>query len=325
MLAQLLVTAGWVRSAEARTWKVPGDRASIQEAVDAAAADDEIRVGPGDHCGAVIDKPLRIRAAEGASDRQRPRIIGCADGPVLFDELRAGFYLPGEAPGAAGSRSEISGFVFDGRAVSDENLSPLAFGVFARFAHDVVVADNHFLGTVQAITNTAGDGWSIRRNHIEGLTLFDCRGERCGGGDGIVVQSASGQEAAEGGPENAFNRPEGTLILGNVVEGQAPEGFTRFKMAGILVLAADATLIFNNRLAIRAGVDDSQAPLAAGVLLDNQRGGSPEPLAPGTQFSGVILNNGLLSDYALLVEGEHGANSDGLLAAGNWGRVRPGR
>ena len=320
LLAAVSVAASLVMSSPvaARTWRVPADKPTIQAAVDAAAADDEIRVAPGDHCGATITKPLSLLGqADGAGPA---RIVGCQGGPTLSPGLRVGFMLPGEAPGAAASGTTISGFHFDGAGISSENLRPLAFGVFARFAHDVTVAGNEFQGTVQAITNTAGDGWSIRSNRIQGLTVFDCTGEHCGGGDGIVVQVASGTEAAAGGASNAFNRPEGTLILGNSIEGRAPPGFSAFAMAGILVLGGEATLIFNNRLEIKAGVEangESPTRLAAGVLLDDQHAASATPLDPGTKFTGVLLNNALGSDHALVVEGTGG---DGLMAAGNFGR-----
>jgi hypothetical protein len=87
------------------------------------------------------------------------------------------------------SGTHIRGFVFDGQGVSNANLAPLSFGVFARFANDVRVERNRFVGTVQAITNTGGDRWRITHNRIEQLTLFDCT-VRCSGGDGIIIALA---------------------------------------------------------------------------------------------------------------------------------------
>jgi len=92
----------------------------------------------------------------------------------ISTNLRVGFYLPGTQGTNPGERSSIRGFVFDGRDVANTNLEPLAFGVFARFASDVTVAQNRFDGTVQAITNTGGDRWRIQNNVVSHLTLLDC-------------------------------------------------------------------------------------------------------------------------------------------------------
>ena len=81
--------------------------------------------------------------------------------------------------GASGST--ITGFHFDGRGVADDNTDPLAFAVFARDAHGVIVDLNRIDGTIQGITNTRGDGWIIAGNVIHRLTLITR-----GGGDGIA-------------------------------------------------------------------------------------------------------------------------------------------
>src|SRR6185503_11832601 len=143
----------------------------------------------------------------------QPMIVGCEGGPAFTNGARMGFFLPGSSGTSAATGSQIHGFVFDGRGVSNANLQPIAFGVLARFAHDVLVVGNRFLGTVQAVTNTGGDRWFIWHNRIEGLTLFDCGG-LCTGGDGIVVQIARAPLAAPGGSAAAINRPEQNVIVG---------------------------------------------------------------------------------------------------------------
>ena len=148
--------------------RVPERYATIQEAVDAASPGDEISVAPGRYCGAVIDRTVTLDGHGEAT------IVGCSTGPELFGGLRAGFVLPGAAGDSQASGTRIQGFHFDGRGVNAGNLEPLAFGVFARFANDVQVTGNRFFGTVQAITNTAGDRWVVAHNDIHGLTLFDC-------------------------------------------------------------------------------------------------------------------------------------------------------
>src|SRR5262249_46752150 len=158
---------------------------------DAAAPGDRIVVRRGRYCGATLTKPVALIG------RGRPRIVGCDSSPIVTTGLRAGFFLPGAQGNNPASGSSIRGFVFDGRGISNKNLAPLSFGVFARFASDVTVTRNRFDGTVQAITNTGGDRWRIQDNRIRGLTLLDCAGH-CTGGDGIVIALARSL-AAPGG------------------------------------------------------------------------------------------------------------------------------
>jgi hypothetical protein len=292
----------------ARTLRVPEDHATIAAAIETAAPGDEIAVAPGRYCGASITKGLTLVGAPGAV------IIGCDDGPTLFRGLRVGFYFPGEA-GRGVTGISVRGFVFDGAGVSNQNLAPLAFGIYGRFAHDVEVVANTFQGTVQAITNTGGDGWSIRGNRIAGLGVFDCNGP-CGGGDGIVVQVATGPIAAEGGPADPRNRPERTLILGNVIEGTAPRGFARFPMAGIVMSSADANLIVANRISL---AQQESAVRAVGVLVTDICCGEETPRRPGARFTGIFLNDGSASDRPIVIESEGRAEAPGLFMAGNLG------
>ena len=69
--------------AQARTRRVPERYATIQAAVDAADAGDVIDVGPGRHCGATIDRPVRL------DGNGRAVIVGCAEGPALGSGVRA--------------------------------------------------------------------------------------------------------------------------------------------------------------------------------------------------------------------------------------------
>jgi nitrous oxidase accessory protein NosD len=292
---------------------VPGQFPTIQEAIDAANAGDEIDVRGGEYCGAVVDKPLTLIGHEKAT------IVGCATGPTLAGVARIGFFLPGSAGESPASGTRITGFDFDGRGVGSADLSPLAFGVVARFADNVTISQNSFFGTVQAVTNTGGDHWLVTRNRIEGLTLFDCTGALCGGGSGIVVQVADGSIAASGGPGDPVNRPEGNVIFGNEVRGTIPDGFAAFSMAGIFVLAADNTLVENNRV----GIPDNPNADAAGdgILVSNSCCGDPDPIVPGSRNTVVGFNDGLESEFAVVVEGTHGANTEGLVLFANAGRV----
>jgi len=312
LLLCAVVACGSATRAEAALRRVPEIYRTIQAAVDAAGPGDVVEVGPGSYCGATIDVRVDL-IGHGTA------IVGCDAGPILFGELRAGFYLPGAAGISGASGTHIEGFLFDGRGISDENLEPLALGVFARFANDVRVERNLFLGGVQAITNTAGDRWRISGNRIESLTLFDCAdGGLCAGGDGIVIQIARDDLAAPGGPGAEVNRPQGNIVVDNHVGGAIPDGFDEFSMSGIFVFAADNTLIARNRLAI----PDNPAADASGdgVLISNECCGEPA-LTPGARNTVVFENDGRGSQFAVVVEGTGGANTRGLFLRDDPGTV----
>ena len=299
-------------AAQARVRRVPERYRTIQAALDASSAGDVVDVAPGSYCGATVTTAVTLLG------HGRATIVGCPDGPTISDQLRAGFYLPGADGVSAASGTRIEGFAFDGRGIAADNLDPLALGVFARFADDVRVEDNVFLGTVQAITNTAGDGWFIARNRIEGLTLFDCTGALCAGGDGIVIQLAHDTIAAAGGPGAAVNRPEHNIIVGNRVSGAIPDGFADFSMAGIFVLAADDTAVERNEVSIP---DSPNADATGdGVLISNVCCGEPA-VSPGARRTLVLFNDGRDSQFGVVVEGSGGDNTGGLVLYGNSGPV----
>jgi hypothetical protein len=316
LLAAALLMA-WPLAASAKTWRVPRDYPTIQGAIDAASAGDEIEVGKGRHCGATLTKPLTLTASPGKHDRGDVTIMGCAGSPVVAGVLRVGFFLPGTPGAGPASGSKIRGFTFDGRGVSSSNLSPLAFGIFARFSDHIVVEDNEFRGTVQAITNTAGDHWTISDNDVEDLTLFDCTVSAglCGGGIGIAIQAASAAIGAPGGAANPLNRPEATAVVDNEVKGRAPSGFSVFGMNGILVFAADGTYVVDNETKITPGINGSD-PLGIGILVTNSCCGDPTELLPGARYTALIKNQDR-SQFGVVVEGTGGVNTQGLVLFGN--------
>lgn len=298
--------------ASAALRRVPAQYPTIQAAIDAAQDGDKIRVSHGEYCGALVTKRVTLEG------RGNPRIIGCASSPTVTTGARAGFFLPGSQGVNPASGTRISGFVFDGRGVSNANLAPLAFGVFARFANDVVVSRNRFLGTVQAITNTAGDRWRITHNRITNLTLFDCT-KLCTGGDGIVIGLSSGALAAPGGSAAALNRPEDNLIVRNRISGEAPDGFAAFSMAGVLLLAADHTTVLSNRLELR---DNPLADaVGQGILVTNTCCGLDTGFLPGSRHTTLAFNDGRKSEKAIVVEGSGGTNTEALVLLRNRGKV----
>ncbi|MEI9942516.1 MAG: hypothetical protein WDO69_35325 [Pseudomonadota bacterium] len=229
---------------------------------------------------------------------------------------RVGFFMPGPIGKNPASGTSISGFVFDGRGVSSVHLAPLSFGIFARFAHDIVISRNHFEGTAQAITSTGGDRWRIEHNRIHDLTVLDCTGP-CTGGDGIVIQLARDEVAAPGGDAAQINRPEDNLILDNTIEGSPPDGFADFSMVGILIFAADHTTVLKNELRLRD--NPAAAAVGQGILLTNSCCGSGTSYLPGTRNTILALNDGRKSEVAIVVEGSGGTNTQGLFLFRNRG------
>jgi hypothetical protein len=277
--------------------RVPEDHPTIQAAVDAASAGDRIVVSRGRFCGATVTKPLDLRGKHGAT------IIGCP-APVV-GPFRAGFFLPDG--GASGTR--IRGFRFDGRGISNSNLTPLALGVLARDADGVVVEWNHFLGTVQAITNTDGSHWRVVFNQIDGLTALTCDGQ-CAGGDGIVFQQR----------QHLHVRPRHNVAAFNDVEAHIPDGLSEFSVTGILVLGQEGAWTFGNDLDVphnpAAGAE------GVGILVTDQC-----CAAVVTQTSidtRVLFNDGRDSEVAVRVSPDATGgpgNLQGAIIFGNRGKV----
>jgi hypothetical protein len=303
LAAAVVLLAAAPGEAQARVRRVPDRYATIQAAVDAADAGDVIDVGPGNHCGATIDRPVDLQG------HGRATIVGCPEGPALSNGVRAGFRLPGADGTSGASGTRIEGFTFDGRGVSATNLDPLGVAIIATFANDVRVERNHILGTVQGITNTGGDRWVIVHNVIDDLGVFDCTGALCAGGDGIVIQLATAA------PDN---RPQRNLVAGNVVSGAIPDGFGAFSMVGVFVFAADGTVVTHNRVSIP---DNPNADAEGeGVLVDNSCCGQP-PITPGTRGTVVTFNDGRGSEIGVEIGGTGGENTGGLVLFGNLGPV----
>ena len=171
------------------------------------------------------------------------------------------------------------------------------------------VERNRVLGTVQGITNTGGDRWVIVHNVIDDLSVFDCTGALCGGGDGIVIQLATSA------PDN---RPSRNFVAGNVVNGAIPDGFGVFSMVGVFVFAADGTVVTRNRLSIP---DNPNAEsIGQGVLVDNSCCGQPA-VTPGARNTVVTFNDGRDSEIGVEIDGTGGENTGGLVLFGNLGPV----
>jgi hypothetical protein len=277
--------------------RVPRDHATIQAAVDAATDGDRIEVGRGQFCGATITRRLELRGREGTT------IIGC-DAPVS-GEFRVGFLLPdGRASGTT-----IRGFRFDGRGVSNANLSPIGAGILARSVDGVSVVDNTFDGTFQAVTNTDGSHWSVLFNRIAHLTALTCDGA-CAGGDAIVFQQRLVLD----------RRPTNNLAALNHVQGDIPDGLDEFSMTGVFVLGQERAQVVAN--VFRIPDNPAAAGQGVGVLVSDHC--CANVVVSTSVKTHVLFNDGHRSELVLRVDpdAQGGAgNLEGARIFGNRGRI----
>lgn len=299
----------------AATLKVPQDHPSLQSAIDAAQDGDEIRLGPGRHCGAFLEKRLVIRG-EGEAV-----IKACPEGPTHPLGVAAGIWLSS----AAASGSVISHLTFDGAGISNTNLSPLGLAIFSRALpardtvdysginvkiNNITIEHNTILGTAQPITNTGGDNWVIHHNSIEGFSALDCATGAmiCAGGLGIEIRMnwdlvPTGQNRS---------RPANTIISHNKITGLIPDTLTAFSFAGILLMSADYTNVENNSVSI----PDNPKTDAAGVGIWVDSFCCDQSYLPNSHHNTIINNDGRGSEYTLVV---NPGNANQLTLRGNLG------
>lgn len=157
--------AGSLAKITGNTWQVPGDFATIQQAIDdpGVANGDQIRVmGPGDFAGALVSKSVYIKGIGGA-------VINT--GPAHLSGLIMGFRF------IAGS---------DGASISHLTFTTDLSIMNGAAVHDVTISHCTFLNSVQAISNWRGNGWTITHNVITDLRT------RNGGGIGILIGDYTG-------------------------------------------------------------------------------------------------------------------------------------
>ncbi|MBI4525036.1 MAG: hypothetical protein HY695_14630 [Deltaproteobacteria bacterium] len=177
----LLTLVSLASIGSAADWRVPGDFATIQEAINSSAVvvADRILVGAGAHAGAVVTKSVEIKGEDGA-------VIN--SGPAHGSGLVQGFRFLAGSDGATIShlRFEVDLVIMNGAAVND-----------------VTITQNTFVNAVQAVTNWRGDGWQITHNKIVDLRT------RCGGGIGVLVGDLAGGSVSDN--VVAHNTITGTL------------------------------------------------------------------------------------------------------------------
>ncbi|HUM13290.1 MAG TPA: hypothetical protein VLT82_20245 [Myxococcaceae bacterium] len=285
------------RPEQEHVFRVPQRYATIQAAADDASDGDQIVVARGRFCGATITKRLDLRGKDGAT------IIGC-ETPAT-GAYRVGFLLPD----ARASGTKIRGFRFDGRGVSNANLTPLGAGILARSADQVTVIDNDFQGTFQAVTNTDGSHWSVLFNRVEHLTALTCDGG-CAGGDAIVFQQRLVLD----------QRPKGNVAAFNHVQGDIPDGLNEFSMTGVFVLGQERARVAANLF--RIPHNPAAAAHGVGVLVSDQC--CAAVVVSTSVKTDVLFNDGRRSELVLRVDpdAQGGAgNLEGARIFGNRGQV----
>ena len=218
ILALLAVPSTALAAKPGNVWHVPGDFASIQDAIDSDVVvdGDTIRVGPGNFDGALVTKRVTVMG-EGHA------VID--NGPMHPAGLSYGFRLQVGSDGAT-----LSHLTFEGVDLAIMNGDAV---------NDVTVTQCRFNNTLQAISNWAGSGWEISHNTISDLRT------RNGGGIGIMVADYTGGVVKDN--VISHNTIAGTLFV-------HPDDGGGYNGSGIVLYAdfrwgrAGAEEISNNRV-----------------------------------------------------------------------------
>lgn len=301
-MSSLLLLSGLVLAGDVD--RVPKDFPTIQQAVDKGTAP-VIEVAAGTWAGAVVDRPVSILGAPGASITR---------GVKIRPGARAAFGLTGAADGA-----EIHGFHVDC------TTRALDLGVYASVprldgaAQSVVVAHNTFEGCVQGITNAGspvatcsapvdgGSYWVIENNVFDGFpTVTDTGGT--GGGIGVMVFNATGAD-----------------IVNNRFQGQVQDTH-RFSTTGINLAGCVDCTVAANDFAVTGGthfwtaVSNNGFAQAGGsassglILADNDASADSAPQL-GVNFRSIDSFDTQLDDNKGTSWIDHAHCGDGVIQA----------
>lgn len=281
-------------TAHAGVVRVPADRATIQEAVETASPGDTIEVGAGRWCGASINKPVNLVGREDAVIVGRTDAAVCG-GATTGGTLKIGFSLSSSASGTT-----VRHFTFDGRTAGDDP-NALAIAVYGVGASNVSLEHNKVLGTLVAFNNTGGSGWSIRHNHLRGLTT---RGGV--GGSGIVVSQQAGSTSRPADTVIAHNHVEGTVPSFVIMAPGLPDPKGRF--AAVRLAGVNGADLSHNHYRLAAsdgalkgvGVFVTEGPMSSNGGGSRGNGGGS---TPGLPSAGVELTHemGKQADYLAVI------------------------
>ncbi len=242
----------------AADWRVPGDFATIQDAVNSpsVADGDRILVGPGSFAGALIDKPVHIQG------QGRTTI---SSGPAHPSGMSQGFRLLAGADGTTITRLR---FTVDLAVIAGADTT------------NVTVTQNTFVNPVQGISAWRASGWEITHNDITDLRT------RCGGGIGILVGDYNGGSVTDN--VVSHNRIRGTVhVAAGDCGGYNGSGIVVYadyrwgrlgstQIAFNRIVKNDISLVSDNAPVVDVAAfeltEASDAPLPAHVIHDNAIG-----------------------------------------------------
>ena len=194
MITMLFVVSPVAAKPDVTLWHVPGDFATIQDAIDSPDVHngDKIMVGAGNHAGAVVTKSVVIKGTDGAT-------ITSGVPYKSGSTYETAFLLDTGSDGV-----EISHLI-----IANDATSLFFFAVFSRGIDDVSIHHLVVTNSVQAISNYNGSGWDISYNRITGTNPVN------GGGIGIMVNAWDG---------TSDNITDTTVANDNVITHNYTEG-----------------------------------------------------------------------------------------------------
>lgn len=232
-------------------WQVPGDFATIQDAIDSLDVldGDRIIVGAGNHAGALLDKAVEIRGEDGAT---------ISGGPLHPAGLVQGFRLLAGSDGATLShlQFEVDLAIMNGDGVDN-----------------VTVSHCSFTNALQAISNWRGSGWQITHNTITDLRTHN------GGGIGILIADYSGGVVS--GNVVTHNKISGTLHVwtddGGGYNGSGIVLYADFRWGRAGAVAIEGNRVANNTVSL-ASDTPAVVDVVALELTDTRDDATLEPV-----------------------------------------------
>ena len=265
---------------QAATWHVPGDFATIQEAIDSpdVGDGDTIIVGPGNHDGATVTKAVEIKGEDGAVINSGP------DFAIYWytgEPYTTGFLFPWSDPG-----------VGNGATISHLSFETLDLPIYSRNTHDVTVDHCTFTSPNQAITNWNGKGWNISHNVINGLRTMN------GGGIGIFVGTRDATASTANNNLIAHNTITGMVVVPDYEIDQYTVPGTGYSVPGITLMSdrrygkpagtISGNSILKNKVSITSNNPDFHPAVGIGL---SDLGLLPEPFAADLLGNKVGFND----------------------------------
>ena len=249
-----------VSGAVAAEWNVPGDFATIQEAIDSpnVIIGDRIKVGPGEHAGALVTKAVEIKGEDGAA---------IASGPLHPAGLVQGFRIMSGGGGASikNLKFTVDLAIMNGAAQNNVTVSHCAF-----------------LNAIQGVSNWRGSGWDISHNKIIDLRTWN------GGGIGILIGDYNGGIVQDN--VVSYNNISGTLHVaandGGGYNGTGIVLYADFRWGRLGTQSLTQNRVFKNKVAL---VNDTPAVVDVAAFEMTDTRDAPDLIV--IMDNAVVFNN----------------------------------